>query len=136
MGNEELAKQLVTYADAITAFAFVQSAAFGFALGQREFRDSTLKAPYLGLGLLALAYAFYTWFIFECRRGVAALLSGPTHMDPVLMEWTNRIWCYRFGIIGLAAFLSAIAMILTMVGAHFDKDHAPSSPAGKSEPRS
>ena len=121
MGKEELAKQLVTYADAITAFSFVQSVAFGFALGQREFRESALKAPYLVIGVVIVAYGFYTGFIYECSVGVAALLPGSSNADPTFADWTRRTWAYRFCVVALAALLSVSAIISTMIGAHVEK---------------
>src|ERR1700704_4712595 len=114
--RKEFAKQLVTYADAITAFAFVQSVAFGFALGQTEFRKSVLQGPYWVLGITLCGYILYGHFIHKCRKGEATLLCGSK--DPDLTEWKHRVWNYRFGVLLLALGLSLIAIGSTIVGEH------------------
>jgi hypothetical protein len=63
--QKDLAKQLVTYADAITGFAFVQSVAFGFAPGQTDFRASVLRGRYWVLFVLLFAYGFYWFFVMS-----------------------------------------------------------------------
>jgi hypothetical protein len=54
--RRDLAKQLVTYADSVTAFSFLQSGAFGFALGQPDFRDSVVRGPRSIAACLTVAY--------------------------------------------------------------------------------
>jgi hypothetical protein len=90
-GRKDLAKQLVTYADAITAFAFVQSVAFGFALGQKDFCANVVRPPCAPLvvgALLAVAYFMYYRLVLQCRVGVNTLLAGLT--GPVLDKWRKK----------------------------------------------
>src|SRR4029077_14232643 len=113
--QNELAKQLVTYADAITAFSFVQSTAFGFALGQCEFRESVLRVPYISSSVAGGAYLLYGYFVYKCHKGEKALLLG-SQDAPVTKIWRNRIWWHRYSVVVLATALSWIALGLTIVG--------------------
>jgi len=64
--RKELAKQIITYADAITAFSFVQSVAFGFALAH-EFRESILKIPHHLIWGIPVAYSIYALCVLHLR---------------------------------------------------------------------
>jgi hypothetical protein len=115
-GGKALAKQLVTYADAITAFSFVQSAAFGSALAQHEFRESLLKLPGCWRWGILGAYLVYGILVGVCWYGSSELLRDSNH-DAVTDKWTTYMWFGRVGVILLAAVLSVLAIHFTIEGA-------------------
>jgi hypothetical protein len=118
-GRKELAKNLVTYADAITAFAFVQSVAFGFALGQKEFRESVLRGWYLVVLFLLIAYYVYFLFVRKCRLNMGRLnpLTKPPLGDAILTECQENLWKYRYTVLALSLVLSLVALGSTLLGA-------------------
>ena len=79
--DAELGKQLRTYADGITAFAALQSVAFGIALGGKDFRDSVLKLqPYQIGSMCAVAFVLYICLLAGCHRGEDAVAQGLTFL--------------------------------------------------------
>ncbi len=125
---KKLAEQLVKYADAITAFSFVQSVAFGFALGQKDFRDSVLRGPWIVLVILIGAYAIYWRFVRKCRQGVEELLTEPKEPNSPRNiptdKWNREAWKYRKIVLALALSLSFIGLTLTVIGACVEKKAA------------
>jgi hypothetical protein len=119
LGREYLAKQLVTYADAITAFSFVQSVAFGFALGQKDFRTSVLKGLWIVALVLGVAYAIYGVFVGRCRNGETGLLGLSD--DAKILQWRQGIWRGRFLVLCLGFVLSGIALTLVWYGDYLQK---------------
>jgi hypothetical protein len=115
--RKDLAKQLVTYADSVTAFSFLQSVAFGFALGQRDFRESVSRGPWAVAGCLTMAYISYTLFLSWCRMGEAALLVAQdisTSEDVILAKWRTIVWRFRFGVLLLGLILSLTTLGLVL----------------------
>lgn len=115
--REELAKQIIIYADAITAFSFVQSIAFGITLGHNEFRDNVLKIPhpFIWVGIAA-AYLIYAILVLALRGWYYTLLSVE-ETETVELKTAKYLWIGRFAVIGIAAVLSLIAIGFTLHGA-------------------
>lgn len=116
--QEELAKQIITYADAITAFSFVQSTAFGFALGGHEFRDSMLKIAHPWIWGVPIAYFIYIALVLALWRAYTSALS-PTKYEIRSKEYklAKALWLGRIGVVFLAMLLSGIALGFTIHGA-------------------
>jgi hypothetical protein len=117
-GREELAKQIITYADAITAFSFVQSTAFGFALAGHEFRESILKIPHHGIWGVPIAYVVYIAFVVALWKGYRKALSATE--EEILSEnykLARALWLGRIGVVILALLLSVLAIGFTINGA-------------------
>jgi hypothetical protein len=114
----DLAKQIITYADAITAFSFVQSTAFGFALGRHEFRESMLKIPHHWIWGIPVAFFVYIGLVAMLWKGYRKALCASkeeTDSDEYKLAWA--LWLGRIGVIILAGVLSAIAIGFTLHGA-------------------
>jgi hypothetical protein len=113
----EFAKQLRTYADAITAFCIIQSVAFGFALGNKDFRDNVLKLKSCELYTLGtVAIFFYTFLVIGCQRGEEALLGKSKLNDPVEV-WARRVRWARLLVIILAEIIMIVGVYFTFRGA-------------------
>lgn len=116
----DLAKQIITYADAITAFSFVQSTAFGFALAGHEFRESTLKIPHHWIWGIPFAYFVYIGLVSMLWKGYRkALCASKEETDSDEYKLARALWWGRIGVVILAAVLSAIAIGFTLHGARF-----------------
>jgi hypothetical protein len=117
-GQEELAKQIITYADAITAFSFVQSTAFGFALGGHEFRDSMLKIPHPWIWCIPIAYFIYIAFVLALWLAYTRALSAKED-ELCSNEYSleRYLWFGRIGVVVLAMLLSGLALGFTIYGA-------------------
>jgi uncharacterized membrane protein len=129
--SNKLTEQLVKYADAITAFSFVQSVTFGFALGQKDFRESVLKGPWIVMLILIGAYAIYWKFVRRCEQGVSALSPEPKEANPANVEipkWKRETWKYRKIVLALGLTLSLLGLTLTMIGDCLEKKNAPPKP--------
>jgi hypothetical protein len=113
--REELAKQIITYADAIAAFSFVQSVAFGFALAQHEFRESMLKIPHYYIWGIPAAYLIYAIFVvLLCWRYYKLFSVEKKTVEYATVKW---LWIGRFAVIGFAVILSGVAIWFTLHGA-------------------
>jgi hypothetical protein len=113
--RKDLAKQLATYADAITAFSFVQSVAFAFSLTQHEVRDSVLKAASIAEMITFAAYIVYLLFVGICWIGNRTLLDD-SEADQQTRSWATALWVGRIIVILLGAFLCLLAIHLTVKG--------------------
>jgi uncharacterized membrane protein YidH (DUF202 family) len=114
--EKDLVKQPATYADAITAFAFVQSVAFSFSLAQHEVSDAVLKIPRTLPAVIIVAYAIYMAFVGICLWGEKTLLHD-SNEDSATRKWTTCVWICRFAVVLFAAILSLLAIGATIVGA-------------------
>lgn len=71
---EDVAKQLITYADAITTFAVIQSVALGFALWNGgTIVQRTFERPWLVIIIIVVIAVFYTVYAslvlhFQCTE--------------------------------------------------------------------
>jgi hypothetical protein len=126
---KEVAKQLATYADAITAFSVVQSVAFGFALAGNDLSAKMIRAPWwLVPGVCLVAYTFYAITVWRCQHAEDTLFVGSEESKKA-DGWAKEIRYWRIWIIVLAAALSLIAYGLTRYGPSLFKGSAPTTGA-------
>jgi hypothetical protein len=113
--EQELAKQLSSYADGFTAFSFVQGATFCFLVAQNAAVACELRLHWVvAEGCLAIAGACYFLLLNLCKQGEDKLLipaaRGEKIMGVVRMVRRIRLW-----IVGVAT----IGEILLIIAAHF-----------------
>jgi hypothetical protein len=116
--DAELGKQLRTYADGITAFAALQSVAFGIALGGKDFRDSVLKLqPYQIGSMCAVAFVLYICLLAGCHRGEDEVSGASNGKSIAEKKWTSRIRGGRYAVVAVAQGLTFLAIYFTFHGA-------------------
>jgi hypothetical protein len=114
--SKDLAKQLDRYADAITAFAVVQTIAFAVGLRSEDTRQNILKTPsYLIPMLCLLALTFYMILILFCHAGENALI-GPPDRDIPAHRWTKRVRAFRILVVTLAVGVALVGIFFTWRG--------------------
>jgi len=108
---------LSTYADAVTAFALVQSITFSFGLASKDLRESILKTPHLLVpSLVILASFFYGTIVVLCHYGEDALIGKPDSKSPV-DRWTRYARYLRLFVILAVTALALVALGFTFAGA-------------------
>jgi hypothetical protein len=111
-----LAKQLIQYADAITAFVVLQSVGFSLALTSKDVRTSVTRAlPCIIPPILLIATLVYCGLIYFCHLGETALIGKPSERIPSHTV-TRRLRLMRYLIILLANLLVGLALYLTWIG--------------------
>jgi hypothetical protein len=134
---KELAKQFVLYADSITAFAFIQSVALGYALwGNKDIAVNvgtwdgwTFVAVVV---LSVLVYAFYVFIVARCHAGENFLVGG-LDVQSGIGEWKARVWRMRTAIVIFAGALAISVLVLTWYTRHrINKREAPVVPTKNS----
>jgi hypothetical protein len=69
MDDKELASQMVKYADAITAFSFVQGTALALLVGQGGNIDTNIQSNWpVTLACILVSIALYIILIVKCQR--------------------------------------------------------------------
>jgi len=117
--QKELGNKFATYADSITAFAFVQSATFGYALGSNDtFLAHAVRVWWLVPLNLIVGNLFYAYLVRKCHRGEDALL-GP--ISPPGDAWEKTVRRWRMAVIGIGVVLSLLAYTASWYGS---KDQA------------
>jgi hypothetical protein len=113
---EDVAKQLTGYADAVAAFSFVQSVAFGLALGGNDLPSKLWAAPWwLVPSIMIVTFGFYMAIVCLCQNEEKALFSC-TDASKKVDGVVGRIRGWRVGVIFLAAILSGVAYGFTRHG--------------------
>jgi hypothetical protein len=96
--DRDFAKQLVLYADAITAFAVVQLLAFVYLLAHGDcFTANVLHSVWYPVLGSIFIYSVYLRLDLLCRRGEIAILT--LFRGDVLTPIVNRAWKARYAII-------------------------------------
>jgi len=114
--KKELGSKLATYADAITAFAFVQSVTFSFALGSNEtLIANAVRIWWLVPSIIVVANALYAYLVSGCHRGEDALLERLEHPGDT---WAKKVRKWRKLVIGLGFILSLVAYTAIWCGRH------------------
>jgi hypothetical protein len=121
--QQELGNKLGTYADTITAFAFVQSVTFSFALGsERVFLMNAVKVWWLIPLIVIVANCFYAYLVHECHRGEDALLEPLASPSDA---WNEKVRAWRMSVIGLGLILCLLAYAESWYGSsHRAETHA------------
>ena len=134
MTNQELAKQLTTYADAITSFAWIQAIGFCFVMAKpKEVLDSILTGAGViltSLGIVVGTVIYYR-LTLHCMNWVEKLEKGETrsavdgtprvpssakNSTDERNEVLQSIRKTRLILIVLSGVLPLLALILTKVG--------------------
>jgi hypothetical protein len=110
--RRDFAKQLVAYADAITAFSLVQAIAFGLALSQTELHNSVIRWSSYVLCLISGAYILYLILAALCFLGESQLRRF--EIDGVIRRWRIIGWICRLLVLSLALGISLLSVILTV----------------------
>jgi len=111
----ELAKQLVTYADAITAFSFAQSVGLVYAMvGQKEFRIVLVEGKCFPLMGIFVGYGLYLYLVKSCHDGEDKLLGEPSKRAEI-GDTVRKVRRLRRGIVIAAGFMSALTFFLMWV---------------------
>jgi hypothetical protein len=109
--ESELANQLRTYADGLTAFSFVQSAAFCLLMVQSATAACAIRSRWSVPALcLLVAGAGYLVLLCLCHRG-EGILSVRNVPSEKINKIVPIIWGVRFVIVGLAR-LGEVAVVL------------------------
>jgi hypothetical protein len=116
--EQELAKQLSTYADSLTAFSFVQGATFCFLLIQNMTVACAIRSKWpIALVCLIIAGAGYLRLLYLCHRGENELIGVPSVRGKKIEKIVPMIRKIRYGIVGV----STLGEVLVVLGAHFSK---------------
>jgi hypothetical protein len=85
--EQELAKQLSTYADGFTAFSFVQGATFCFLVVQNAAVACELRSQWVVAEVcLAIGGAGYFLLLYLCKRGEDKLLIPAVRGGQIISE--------------------------------------------------
>jgi hypothetical protein len=119
---KELAKQFVLYADSITAFAFIQSVALGYALWGNKDIAANIGTwngwTFVAVVVLSLlVYAFYVFIVERCHAGENFLVGG-LDARSCIGKWKARVWQMRTAIIIFAGALVVSCIVLTWYSRH------------------
>ena len=113
--EQELAKQLSTYADGFTTFSFVQGATFCFLVAQNAAVACELRSQWVVAEVcLAIAGVGYLLLLHLCKRGEDKLLI-PAVRGVQIMGVVRMVRRLRFWIVGVAT----AGEMLLVIGAHF-----------------
>lgn len=113
---EDVSKQLTGYADAVTAFSFVQSVAFGLALGGNDLPAKLYAAPWwLVPVVMFVTFGFYLTIVCLCQNAEKSLLSR-TYESRSADAVVGRIRGWRILVVILAGALSGVAYGFTRRG--------------------
>jgi hypothetical protein len=90
MDERELAKQFVNYTDAVTAFAFVQGAAFGLLVGQNSSLATNVAGRYIIASISIVCMTLlYLYALQVCHREEDRLVGKPSERGPKLKTTLN-----------------------------------------------
>jgi len=112
----DVAKQLTGYADAVAAFSFVQSVAFGLALGGNDLPGKLKATPCWLIPLVMIvAFGFYGTIVYLCQNAADDLFSCTAESkgaDAVI----GRVRQWRIVVVVLVAALSTVGYGFTRYG--------------------
>jgi hypothetical protein len=116
--EKELAKQLGTYADSITAFAFVQGVAFCVLCAQSVSLACAVKAKwYIAASLMVVATVIYLLLVRRCQDAEDELVGVPGDRGAKIGKVVRMIRAARFLVV-LGIGLGETALVL---GVRFSK---------------
>jgi len=115
---KELGNKLISYADAIVAFAVIQGVTFGFALGSNDtFLRHAVRVWWIIPSALIVANLLYAYLVRTCQRGEDALFDPAT---PSVATWEKKVRTWRFLVIGLGLIVSLVAYGSSFYGYYHD----------------
>lgn len=103
---KEVAKQLVGYADSITAFAVAQSIAFTFAVGNGDKFAQHVKAHFwIPIAIALCVFPLYAWFAHLCHRDEDNILETHRETQPTMQKALGHMRSGRYLFIASAGLL-------------------------------
>ncbi len=106
---KDFAKQLVLYADAITAFAVVQLLGFIYLLAHGDcFTMNVLYKIYVPTLLTFAVNGVYLLLVWSCHRGENSIFGSSR--DTAITDLVDRTWQVRYAII-IAAGLFTVFLL-------------------------
>jgi hypothetical protein len=120
----DFAKQLVLYADAITAFSFVQALGFIYLLAHGDcFTKNVLQTPCLPIVGSIVGSVIYFFLVLGCNLGERSIFKTLAKTPPSrLVNWT---WGVRYGIIILGLIFTLTVLWLVASSSVFVVDCHP-----------
>lgn len=116
MDEKELAKQVYTYADAITVFAFAQGIAFGFVVGQNSTLACNIAAYwFFAAPIMAIMACAFLFMVRRCHRAEDHLIGVPATRSEKIAAIVPGVRTARLWII----CLMGIAEVLLTFGVAF-----------------
>lgn len=116
--EQELAKQLSTYADSFAAFSFVQGATFCFLLVQNVTVACAVRSKWsVGELCLVIAGAGYVFLLRSCHRGENRLIGVPGERGEKIKKIVPMVRKIRYGVVAVAT----LGEVLIVLSAHFSK---------------
>jgi hypothetical protein len=110
--EKELVKQLSTYADGITAFAFVQGVAFCVLCAQSVSAACAIKSKwYIAASLMVVATVVYLFLVRGCQNAEDELIGAPGERDGKIGKVVRLVRAARFWIV-LGIGLGETALVL------------------------
>ncbi len=112
MDEKELAKQLSTYADSITAFAFVQGVAFCVLCAQSVSVACAVRSKwYIAASLMVVATVLYFLLARRCQDAEDELIGVPGERGAKIGNVVRMVRAARFWIV-LGIGLGETALVL------------------------
>jgi hypothetical protein len=112
--QKELGNKLGAYADTITAFSFLQSATFSYALGTNDtFLAHATRVWWLVPSFPIVGNLFYAYLVLQCHSGEDALLEP---LESPGGAWKNKVRKWRMAVIALGLVLSLVAYVGSFYG--------------------
>jgi hypothetical protein len=116
--EQELAKQLSTYADSFTAFSFVQGATFCFLLVQNVTVACAVRSKWgVAEACLLIAGAGYSMLLYLCHRGENQLIGVPGARGENIKKIVRMVRNIRYWVVAVATF----GEVLIVLGVRFAK---------------
>jgi hypothetical protein len=116
MDEKELAKQLNTYADSITAFAVVQGVGFLFLIAQNVTLACAVRARwYIAAPLIAAGTYVYYRMVRRCHVAEDDLIGAPvtrTGKIGVALPMIRKARFWLIAVLGFAEILLVIGLIV------------------------
>lgn len=119
--NREIAKQLSTYADGITAFAVVQGVGYAFIIAQNVTADCAIKSRWYVVFLFAAVATYgYVLMLRRCHSAEDELIGVPGDRGKeigaiVPMIRNARVWLIVLVGIGEIAITTTVAFFQQVV---------------------
>jgi hypothetical protein len=130
--ERDFAKQLVLYADTITAFAVAQLLAFVYLLAHGDcFAVNVLRYVWFPVVGSVIVSCVYFGLVWSCRRGETAMLGAVRNEN--ITRLVDRTWYVRYGIIVAGMIFTVVLLFVVRDGIttnHFSVDCKCNEPVG------
>lgn len=114
--ENELAKQLSTYADGLMAFSFVQGATFCFLLVQNVTIACAIRSQWQVTAVcLSIGGAGYLSLLYLCHRGENELIGVPGRRGQKIKKIIPMLRMIRYCVV----FVATAGELLIVLAAHF-----------------